>query len=45
MIVVNVLSLEAFKARLDDTLSNLVKREAPMPKAGRLELNYLKGPF
>ena len=38
-------SLEALKARLDRTLSNLVYREASLPIAGGLELGDLRGPF
>ena len=38
-------SLEAFKARLDGALSNLVYGEVFLPIAGRLELNDLKGSF
>lgn len=37
-------SLEAFKARLDRALSNLIKWELSLPIAWRLELD-LKGPF
>ena len=43
--VVNAPSLEAFKARLDGTLSNLVQREVSLPIAGGLEILDLKGPF
>jgi len=42
---VNASSLEAFKARFDGALSNLVWREVSLPIAGELELDYLKGPF
>ena len=35
--VVNVPSLEAFKARLNEALSNLVWREVSLPIAGELE--------
>ena len=38
-------SLEAFKARLDGALRNLVKREVSLPIAGGLELHDLNGPF
>ena len=38
-------SLEAFKARLDGALSNLVWREVSLPTAGELELGDLKGYF
>ena len=38
-------TLEAFKARLDGALSNLVQRELFLPVAGELELDDLKGPF
>jgi len=38
-------SLEAFKARLDVALSNLVQEEMSLPIAVGLELNDLKGPF
>lgn len=34
-------SLEAFKAKSDGSLSNL--RDLPLPIAGGLELDYLKG--
>ena len=40
----DVPSLEAFKARLDGALSNLVWREVPLPIAGGLEIDDLKGP-
>ena len=43
--VVGAPSPEAFKARLDGTLSNMVKREVSLPIAGGLELDDLKGPF
>jgi len=43
--VVNVPSLEAFQARLDGALSNLIKRQVTLPIAGGLELDYLKSPF
>ena len=43
--VVDALSLEIFKARLDGALSNLVEREMTLPIAGGLELDDLKGPF
>ena len=39
--VVDDPSLEAFKARLDGALSNLVKREVSLPIAGELELDDL----
>ena len=39
---VNAPSLEAFNARLDGALSNLVQWEASLPITGRLELD-LKG--
>ena len=42
---VDASSLEAFKARLDVALSNLVKREVSLPVAGWLELDDLKNPF
>jgi len=32
--VVDASSLEAFKARLDGAVSNLVQREVPLPMAG-----------
>ena len=38
-------SLEAFKARLDGALSNLVRWEVSLSAAGGLELDGLKGPF
>ena len=38
-------SLEAFRARLDGALSNLVKWELSLPIAGVLELDDLKCPF
>jgi len=38
-------SLEAFKARLDGAVSNLVKMEVSPPITGRLDLDDLKGPF
>ena len=38
-------SLEAFKARLDGALSNLVGWEVSLSIAGGLELDDLKGPF
>ena len=37
--VVNAPSLEAFKARLDGALSNLIYREMFLPIAGGLELD------
>jgi len=40
--VVDAPSLEAFKARLDGALSNLVKWEVSLPIAGGLELDDLK---
>ena len=43
--VVDAPSLEAFKARLDGALSNLVYREVSLPIAGGLQLGDLKGPF
>ena len=43
--VVDAPSLEAFKARLDGALRNLVKREVSLPIAGGLELHDLNGPF
>ena len=43
--VVNFPSLEAFKARLDWAVSNLVYREVSHFITGGLELNYLKGSF
>ena len=43
--VVNAPSLEAFKARLDGALSNLIYREMFLPIAGGLELDDLKSPF
>ena len=43
--VANALSLEAFKARLDGALSNLVYREVSLPIARELDLHDLKGPF
>ena len=43
--VVNAPSLEAFKARLDGALSNLVWREVPLSTAGGLELDDLKGSY
>ena len=43
--VVNTPSLEAFQARLDGALSNLIKRQVTLPIAGGLELDYLKSPF
>ena len=43
--VVDAPSLEAFKARLDGALSNLVYREVSLPIAGGFELDDLKGPF
>ena len=39
--VVNALSVEAFEARLDGALSNLVWREVSLPVAGELELDDL----
>ena len=42
---VDVPSLEAFKARLDGTLGNMVYLEVSLLIAGRLELHGLKGPF
>ena len=41
----NAPSLEAFQARLDETLSNLVYREVSLPIADVLELDDLKCPF
>lgn len=38
-------SLEMFKARLDDTLSNSIKWLTSLSKAGRLELDVLYGPL
>ena len=38
-------SLEAFRARLDGILSSLVYWELFLPRAGELEIDYLKGPF
>ena len=43
--VVNAPSLEAFRARLDGILSSLVYWELFLPRAGELEIDYLKGPF
>ena len=43
--VVDALSLEVFKARLDGALSNLVYWEESLPMAIRFELNGLKSPF
>ena len=43
--VVDVPSLEAFKARLDGALSNLVYGAVLLPIAGGLKLDGLKGPF
>ena len=43
--IVDASSLEAFKARLDVALSNLVKREVSLPVAGWLELDDLKNSF
>ena len=43
--VVNALSLETFKVRLNGTSSNLVQTEVSLPIAGELELDELKGPF
>ena len=43
--VVDAPYLEAFKARLDGPLSNLVYREVSLPIAEGLELDDLKGPF
>ena len=37
--------MEAFKARLDGALSNLVGWEVSLSIAGGLELDDLKGPF
>ena len=37
--------VEAFKARLDGALSNLVQREVSLSIATELELEDLKGPF
>ena len=39
--VVDALSLEVFKARLDGALSNLVKWKVSLPMAGGLELDDL----
>ena len=41
----NAISLEAFKARLDEAVSNLVWREMSLPVAVGLELDDLQGPF
>ena len=38
-------SLEAFKARMDGAVSNLVYREVSLPTAGGLEPGDLKCPF
>jgi len=43
--VVNSPCLDAFKARLDGTLSNLVEREVSLTIAGGMELDDLKGHF
>ena len=43
--VVDISSLEAFQARLDGALSNLVYREVSLPIAGGLDLDDFKGPF
>jgi len=43
--IVDLTILEAFKARLDGTLSNLVYWELSMPTSGELEQNDFKGPF
>ena len=42
--VVDCPSLEAFKARLDGAVSNLVQREVSLPTAGGLEEMILKVP-
>jgi len=42
---VNAPSLEAFKARLDGALGNLLLREVSLPVAWSLEPDDLKGPF
>ena len=42
--VVDAPSLQAFKARLDEAVSNLVQREVLAHSRG-LELGDLKGPF
>jgi len=43
--VVDVPSMEAFKARLDGAVSSLVWWEASLPIAEGLEQDDLKGPF
>jgi len=43
-VVVDAPSLEAFKARLDGALSNLVLREVSLPIAGGWNLMILKVP-
>jgi len=43
--VVDAPSLEAFKARMDGALSNLVWWEMSLPVAGGLELDDPKGSF
>lgn len=43
--VVNALSLETFKVRLNGTSSNLVQTEVSLPIASVLELGDTKGPF
>jgi len=42
---VDALSLEAFKARLDGTLSNLIWWEVSLPIGGSLELDEINCPF
>ena len=39
--VVDAPSLEVFKARLDEALSNLIEWKVPLPMAGGLELDDL----
>ena len=43
--VVDAPSLEAFKARLDGAVNNLVRWEVSLPIAGVLELDDINGPF